>query len=403
MRSISKAMIAVMIAAAMCVVPLFVIEDSEAYVVKKDSAGVSAETGSMEPADFYKLIPEEGVKEMVFPMLLGPMIGDTAYGIDSFKLNKVTDLKLARGTEVTDDTQTDIDGSTMTLNFDMTVTKMLAPASIEVPYDGFQDLYRAFNDMPVGHKLIFKDCTITIKEYSKEVTKFAINNDKNFVFTERDTITSMSVKVSCNDIQYKNADDVKNLKFEYEMARDFNKCIKLSFYSADFKDEVKIENVVGTTNTFKLNDNRDCAQKAFIKYNYDGKDYSYSSTKDHYDGTDTTDVKYDVLTASEAGAIMTRDMAPPEYLFCGEDTPAQKCLFDSSEVDASVNTNEKMKTFLQEKGTIGESYSDASNVANASATSVPTGSSGNNIVFYVIIGVLAVAVVALAVLMIKKK
>ena len=49
-------MIAVMIAAAMCVVPLFVAEDSEAINVDADkSGGISFKAGSVSDADFVKL------------------------------------------------------------------------------------------------------------------------------------------------------------------------------------------------------------------------------------------------------------------------------------------------------------------------------------------------------------
>ena len=394
-------MIAVMIAAVMCAVPLFVIEDAEAYTVTADSTGVSAEASSMEPSDFAKLIPTEEIKLMVLVMVLGGMVGDLNYDVDSFTVNEVKDLKMARGTEVTEDTKTVINGTSFTLNVDFTVTKVVSSTAIEQPYDGFQDLYRAFNDMPVGHKLTFKGCTLVMDRYSKEVTKFTINNENNFVVSEGEFIESTYTRCSCDDIEYKDGDDVRELKFEYEATTDKDKCDSYSFCSADFKDEVKIKDVVDSTNTFVVSDNRDCARSTSMKYVYDGKTYDFSETKDHYDGiTDTSEVTYEVSSASVAGAIIKSDIAPPVYLFCGN---TQYSMFNSAEVDPSINTNDAMKTFLDDKGTIGESYSDAKSVADSTSSSVSTGGGSSNIIFYVIIGVLAVAVVALAIILIRKK
>ncbi len=395
-------MIAVMIAAAMCVVPLFVIEDSDAYSVTTGETGVSAKASSMEPADFTKLMPSDYQKMVVAMGTLGAMGLDGAYySPDSFELKSVSDLKMARGTEVTADTITEINGSSMTLEVDMTVKRTGPSTAIEFPYDGFQDLYRAFYDMPLGHTLTFKGLTITMEEYEKEITTFAANSDKNFVITEFERVSSSYMKISCSDIEYKNADQVKKLEFTAVRSSDYDVLSKNSFYSADFKDEVKTENVVGTTKTIALNDYRDCAEELSIKFVYDGKTYNHSETNEHYyNGMYYPDAIYESTTAGMAGAIMDYNISAPVYSFCGT---GSYCLFDSSVVDASVDTNEKMKNFLNEKGTIGESYSDAKSVANSTSTSISVGGGSNNIIFYVIIGVLAVAVVALAVLMIKKK
>ena len=172
MKTISKALIAVMVAAAMCLVPVFAIaDDSEAAATLKDgSSGVSFK-GSMSNDEFDKLISDDYKMELAY-MALNSVIGsdgDGAFTITDLTITDVENLKLSKGTKIDGDKITTVYAQSITCNIKFTATYALPSGPFYTAgtlfslTDGNQTLFRELggNTLANGDVLKFDGTNVS--------------------------------------------------------------------------------------------------------------------------------------------------------------------------------------------------------------------------------------------------
>jgi hypothetical protein len=394
-------MIAVMIAAAMCVVPLFVIEDSEAVTVTTGEKAISFKGESIKVEDWEATMDSDS---MYAPMM---MVALQLFGTMDITPSdeKITELNIfsrAIAEKVTDSQIIEMTSQKMKYKADMTVTLNSAAPGIQIDNDGAQDVFREFNNLPAGAKVVIKGLEVMTETSMKETNDYVVNEDKNLVITKKVTETSTKYEISFNDAEYKAAEITKKVSFNMTTVMSVKETDTYTYYTADFKDQVDATKAVVTTKLIELCDKRGSGMEGSIDVNINGKSYSDSQKRTDYEsGDDVSTPTFSNSTAGAKGTFINVDVAPDTLYVYGN---GGNCLFHASDVKEPLTMdNAKLTKALEGMGTVSTDYGDAESIVNDSSSSVGGSGGNNNIVFYVIIGVLAVAVVALAVLMIKKK
>ena len=383
MKSISKAMIAVMIAAAMCVVPLFVIEDADAATVETGEKGLSVEAKDVSTANFNRLVSNL-MKEY---MILAPL--DFSVNASDVTFSEVT-LKKGIAEKISDDSIYYNDGSYIKAKFtyqkDLTTSVQLFPKTA-----GLEDLYRYMgSNMAASGKNLKIEGTIEMGQDMNDTSDFFKTNE-NKLADDGSTMVNSSFYKASYTVTYNDGSTVKKFDVESSGKQESTTETTVKYLIDDKKDTINATEVlISTTTTNKTEES--------ATYKFDGKTGSY-------EGKDVPQkVEGNFVKETAVAHLDSEDLKPQDILYYSEDGPA---LFTSPLMveDATLRDNAAMKTFLESIGTVSDSYSTANSVANSGSADVSAGGSsgGSNIIFYVIIGVLAVAVVALAVLMIKKK
>ena len=402
-------MIAVMIAAVMCAVPIFVIEDSEAIDITAGEAGISFKAGSVSDENFDKLTGGDA-KEEIYAEYASSVLSavvDDSYRFDvdgsTVKISNVKDVKLARGMKVTSDSVATTTGDAMTFDIEFKATAAGAGDLFEL-YDGTQTLYKELdktNRFAASNTIEFKG-TATISNMSESDYKIAKTYSNYYVVTEGTMKMSRFASFS-GDIVFKNGTTYNITINKAEKGMSLDSKVEFDFYGVEPSNLTSESKYMQTTNGTSSANN---VLKYKINGNSDGYDHSYNS-KDIPDGLMAG--RYEVGEVGDLGGmyLYTTNIAVPTYLYYdGSLYPIESTSFFNQYCvkDANLKDNDKMKAFLDDIGNVGDTYSSAESAANGAYESVGASGSGNsNIIFYVIIGVLAVAVVALAVLLIKKK
>lgn len=398
-------MIAVMIAAAMCVVPLFVAEDSEAINVDTDkSGGISFKAGSVSDADFAKLTGGTSKTiqyQQYASQIMRAVVEDSYYftvDASSVKISNVKDVRLAAGTNITKDTYETTNATEMTFDVEFKATADLSGELFSL-YDGTQTLYNELgktNRFASSNTLEFKG-TATISQMNYLKCTIAKTYNNYYVATDAREKMCQLAEFS-GDLTFNNGtafkitiDEAKTL-FSTDVTTEF-----------DFYD-VKPENLTAESKVMRTADGKQ-SMADVLKYKIndksDGYDFSYCSDDIPSSLQRRT---YSVSTVESLGEYLFKtDLTVPDYKYY-TDLPSTYSFFNAASVsDDTLKDNDKMKSFLEDIGDVGDTFSTADSVADGAYSSVGASGGNNNIIFYVIIGVLAVAVVALAVLMIKKK
>ncbi len=406
MKSISKAMIAVMMAAAMCIVPLFVIEDSAATEIKTGDVGVSFKAGEISKENYEKLMPVESYGAFAESALTALGLDSDDFEITGIKVTKIKDVKLSLGNKVTDSKgyQTSSQAATAEIEFVATCDPSWGTGcDLFAMVDGTQNLYKEIgtNKVVEGNTLTFKG-TVVMEEMSSSISTIEKTYGENVIPTAGEGKSSNYVSYK-GDMTFKNATGEYKIAVDAESGSSYDSEIEYDFYDVKVADLKADSKVIMTTK-------QTGAMKTAISYDYKDKKSSYESYTDAArlgaNGIYMQFVVGDIIAPATVECKPYVYYDPDAVLnpFTGDITTVG--LFNNLTVqDDSLKDNDKMKTFLKDIGTVGDSYSDAESVANGAYENVEESSSsgGSNIIFYVIIGVLAVAVVALAVLMIKKK
>ena len=382
MRSISKAMIAVMIAAAMCAVPLFVIEDADAATVTTGEKALSVEASDVTTADFDRLFSDL-VKGVV---ILVPL--DIEIDASDVTFSEVT-FKEGIAMKVDEDKTYGVSGSYIKAKIayqkDLTTPVQMFPltAGLEELYD-----YLGTNIAATGKNLKVEG-TIEMGNNSNETANFFITNENKIADDTTTTVRSSFYKANYT-VTYNNGSSVKSFDVEVSGKENTTTTETVKYLIEDKKNAINATEVLVSSTI----DNK--VEKSGT-YKFDGKTASYEA-KDVPQSVEGTFVK-----GTAVSHLSSENLAPVDILYYSEDGPA---LFSSPYAveDATLRDNTAMKTFLESIGSVSDSYSTAKSIADSGSADVSAGGSGgSNIIFYVIIGVLAVAVVALAVILIKKK
>ena len=411
MKTISKALIAVMVAAAMCLVPLFAVaDDSDAIDVTAGEAGISFKAGSISDDNFKKLTGGDAKEEIYAEYassVLNAVIEDGyKFNVDgsTVKISNVKDVKIALGTKITSDSYATTNGREITFDIEFKATAYSGGDLFDL-YDGTQTLYKELgktNRFAATNTVEFKG-TATISEMMSSDYKIAKTYSNYYVATEG-TMKMSTFASFEGDVTFNNGTTYKITIDKAETGMSADSSFEFDFYGVD------TTNLTSESKYIKTTDGESSATDV-LKYKIndksDGYDFSYNS-KDV-----PTSLTRKTYTVGEVGDLLvpylfTTNLSVPEYLYYdGSLVPSESTSFFNqfSVSDSALKDNTKMKEFLDDIGSVGDTYSSAESVSDSAYESVGASGSGNggNIVFYIIIGVLAVAVVALAVLMIKKK
>ena len=395
-------MIAVMIAAAMCAVPLFVIEDSEAEAtVTTGEKAYSFKGDSIKPADWEATMDSDELYNTL-TYLAYMMFGTMSITPSDITLSELNTYNKAMGEKVTDSQMIQMASQKVKYKVSMTLTLPLGAPGFQIFDDGAQDVYREFNNLPADSKVIIEDMVVLFEMSQTTTADYVVNEDKNLVFTKKVEESSQRIEISFSDAEYKAAEVTKKVSFDLTTVSSTKEKDTYTYYTADLKDEVDATKAVGTTKVLVLNDKRGSGVEAKVDVTVNGKNYSDSDKKiDYSGGQDVSTPEFSESTAAAAGAFIDHAVAPTAFSLYGI---GSTCLFNPSDVkDPGEMDEAKLKTALEGMGTVSTEFSDAESITDNASDSVSGSSGGNNIIFYVIIGVLAVAVVALAVILIKKK
>ena len=403
-------MIAVMIAAVMCAVPLFIVEDSEAVDVTAGDAGISFKAGSISDENFDKLTGGTAKEEIYAGYarsVLEAVVEDSyKFSVDasSVKISNVKDVKLAKGMKITTDSVAMTNGQEMKFDVEFKATASSAGELFDL-YDGTQTLYKELgktNRFAATNTLEFKGTAIISGMMDTE-NKIAKTYSDYYVATEGKMKMSEYSQFS-GDVTFNNGTTYKITIDNAEKGFSSDAKITLDFYGVEPSGLTSESKYMKTTTGTSSASN---ALKYKINDKSGGYDRSYNSD-DIPDGLMGGMYQVGTVADLDGEYLYTTSLAVPTYLYYdGSVYPNEMTSFFNQYCvnDATLKDNDKMKEFLEDIGSVGDTFSSAESAADGAFESV--GASGNgggsNVIFYVIIGVLAVAVVALAVLLIKKK
>ena len=385
MKTFTKALIAVIVAAAMCAVPLFVIEDADAAEIKPGESALSFEASDVPMDKFNELLKSDYVNDLIV----------TAVGhvpiLDKPSVTKVDELKVAMGIKVTDGT---VDGFTSQYaKLEIVIEgDLVADYTLFNTYDGYQELFKYLgnsNKIPSGTHLKIEG-TIEVSGTMDSKSDIFKTDAGKIGFTKSGQDVSNKTVV---DLKYtfKVSGSDKTVNLKETNIRDDNTTSSME-YEIDDKAKVVDGTKLYVTTAY------DFRRQMDQEFSFDGKSVSYQKKEIINDDTEFsyTDAMYYLADYDEEAPVMHYYYDTDPTLFGPDEVPA---------TSTSIQSDEGMKSFLEGIGTVSDSLPAAESIAEFASASVDMGNSsgGSNVIFYAIIGVLAVAVVALAVIMIKRK
>ena len=386
MKAYKIAMVSIAVVAMMCICPLAVMaNDSDAYNVTAGESGLSVKIDSMSEADINKLVSATEKEDMAESVL------KTFTSTDGFTIAdvKITKLSLERGlsSKVTEDNVSDNKGTKATFTMTFTANATVANKVVFKNEEPFIDPIKEHgtNKTVVGDKF---EVSAEVTVYGAETRSSDIvkNEDGNFVVTaeKQKQYTHTEYEVTAKYVYTKDAQPANftakikatsEMEESYDRTFDFNG-VDVAKVKADTKAFIKDETIVYAGNistecTFNGNTNSDSdyLDLTALALIFGG------SMKQAYD--DTT--------------IFDWDLKANEYGYVGTDDDMN--LFDVSDVGTDVDTDAKMKEFLQSVGTVSESYDTAKAIADDNDGDVVSPEAALNLML--IIGIAAVGVIAL--------
>lgn len=379
-------MIAVMIAAAMCVVPLFVIEDADAAEIKTATKALTFE-GDMSAADFSRLVSDGAKDQYLNYVGYGLNHSNTTFSDINVKAAVTEDVGSNEGKM----------GDAVVINCKISSERTLSSATaLFTKTGGLEDLYKYFGKNVVDSGTLKVEGSIVLNSSMKTDTTYYKTEEGKIATESSSMITCMKLVVDLT-VTYNDGSTTKS--FEVKGTSIMNTVYKMNAnYIVDDKAKViaatkVLVNQVGSMIAPEMN------TESSMNYKFDGKEASYESK--------SADIDSGTFIETTAEALLSSEDAEVESISYYDESGL--ALFSDPDTigDATLKNNANMETFLKNVGSVGDSFSTGSSIVDSAYSEIaPEGSSGgsnNNIIFYVIIGVLAVAVVALAVLLIKKK
>ena len=405
MKSINKMIVVIMAVTALCIAPLIVAVDTDAVNIEEGSTGLSVKIDSLTDTNTDKLFTAEN-KNTIARWALATATSQSTDNISTYwtlsevKVTGVKNYKDAMGTKVTGDHIEQIMGGGMecTVSFKATV-KAYYTGPLYNYYEGTQDLYEFLGVRlaPAGSTLDVKG-TFTMDVYRYSSSDYFITSDNNGC-PEKSVAEETRSSTFKGDLKYTidpgGTEKVREYTVDAMSASDIKSTRAYNYGNTD-KEDVKENTEVFRTFTYD-------------KYQLDNK-FDYTTNDGSSGGYSYSLDEADVLTPIDTYSIgyagdywLSEDMPLTEYHFYGSDD--ETCLFTDAG-DAELCDDSKMGSFLRNLSgsTVSDSYSDAKSIAESSSASISIGSDGHNDLYlYIIIGALAVVIVILAALMLRKK
>ena len=372
------------LAATMCI-PISVLSDgSDAFDITESENGISWESDTLDEEQINKLYTPGQIEDLAY-QALGTVVDSTSnYTISEVK---ATEAKVSKslGSKVTGSSMTDLRDESVTakLTFKATVKSGYGNNNIFDNIYLLTDLIRYVkfdNRTTVGAVMEF-DVEVKMVNTYKDVNEFEQNKDGNYVVVKQSYDNKEFINVK-GDVKYTYNDGTADVvrEFSVDFGQDFG--YKGSYTEYEFDGDVA-DAKAGDRVLCKDQDLGDVFYIFKLKYDADGS------------GGDEVDLS-DVMELETGSAYSTAviyneaALAPETYEFYpsgGTATP----LFNTV-ADPLLASNDALKTYLSEHGTIGESFSDAEDLADSEYGSAKK----SHTLLYVGIGVAVVAVVGVA-------
>lgn len=392
MKKMIIAVAVIALAAAMCIPACIFADNSDAVTKTNGSSGISVKistSDATEIAKFYSTEDWNDIATGVWNGYFGELIGYLPnYNISEGKVVEM-DFKESHGVDITDDYVSNV-------NSESTVTKYTFKATtVANDYAFFENnlgqLIKYVEPTNKTHKDAVLNVTVTVEDTTSTVTKNYItkNSENNYVVTKRNSEILNYEKVSA-EIKYTYGTIEKS--FTYEKTNDLysDTTVNVDFMDVEPKDATATTNVIKSTDYNKER----FVLKTVVKC--DGKTYTNETDEG------ATLIKHELSTFGTLGAgmVISADISAPVYKFYGDVLDPYAIFNEGMVADTSLRSNDAMKTYLDDNGSIGETFSSAESTADSM---MPSSGGGTNILLFVAIGIGAVVIVAIVVFVFLKK
>ena len=372
------------LAAAMCI-PISVFSDgSDAFDITESENGISWESDTLDEEQINKLYTPGQIEDLAY-QALGTVVDSTSnYTISEVK---ATEAKVSKslGSKVTGSSMTDLRDESVTakLTFKATVKSGYGNNNIFDNIYLLTDLIRYVkfdNRTTVGAVMEF-DVEVKMVNTYKDVNEFEQNKDGNYVVVKQSYDNKEFINVK-GDVKYTYNDGTADVvrEFSVDFGQDFG--YKGSYTEYEFDGDVA-DAKAGDRILCKDQDLGDVFYILKLKYDADGSGGGE---------VDLSDVMEIETGSAFSTAVIYNEaaLAPETYEFYPSGGTAIPLFY--SVADSLLASNDALKTYLSEHGTVGESFSDAEDLADSEYGSAKK----SHTLLYVGIGVAVVAVVAIA-------
>ena len=385
MRTITKALITLMAAITMCLTPLSVIDDADAATVTTGKGGASIEAEDVSIENFNRLVSDIDRDRILNGL-------DLEVETTDIEIKEVKSLKRSIGYRVNSGDSKYVYGDSYKLKISYEKSSLTEPYILFPLKDGLQSLYNyvGTNEAPIGSALKIEGDVETRTSLNVQ-SEFYLTDDKNVAETgtEMERTTYVWYKLT-----FTYTDTVNNVTKTFTVEKK-DMTVDIITTAVDLLDNNRSKLVGDDTVIVTLYREHNLEYGA--DYSFDGKSASYYEK--HLSGVNGT---FNKGTAETLGVLSTEDMTAKEKIpyYSSE---AEISLYSSDDVrDASLKDDGEMKSFLKTIGKVGDSYDTAESIQGSAAAVIGTVEGTSDVIFFVIIGVLAAATVAMGVLLLKK-
>ena len=397
MGNVVKAIVAAVIVSSFCLTPLLAIPaDAATYEVGSD--GVSFKGSSIDEKKFNNLFTDDYKKMLGYKTLEAIVPGDfvevvTRYDVTVPMIEEISNIRTSLGMEVTDKTLSRIESSSIVCDISFKATCLSDTTLFEL-VDGTQKLYKELDNgitVKAGSELVVEG-TATIRNVDILDEDFIVTESgdclvtwtSNKVYDCREFSGTVDYTYTCDKGKLTKTID---LETEFRMGGDY--VTELEYYVDDMKK---------ATATVSCGDTADLR---IYEYNVNGVSGSYNDRIPM--ATIYRDYMVQHDTAAALGlALTTEEMKVPDITFYKPaGTVNGDCLFNDAYINPDYRSETAVKELLDDVGSIGETYSSSKSVANNIYTPVSSRYGPTDVIFYVLIAVLATALIGAVVLLIK--
>ncbi len=393
MKKMIIAVAVIAIAAAMCIPACVFADNSDAACTKTNgSAGISVELSTSDEKEIVKFFPKDSwnlIATGIWNTQFDGLVSNSAnYTVSEGKIEEIVKFAESQGMEITDDYVSVVNSSSLIVKYSFKATCDVDNASFIS--GGLGQLIKYLEPTNKTHKDSVLKVTVTVEETESIVSKEYItkNNNNDYIATEAEGETLNYTKVSA-DITYSYGTVEKTFTYEITSDMYMKGDVKADFMDTDPKDATATTYVLMPAAT----DNLVYYSETVVKC--DGK--TYTNKQDRSGLTKDIEMsRYQMLGPSN---VYTGDLKVPVYKFYGDD---EYSIFNAMNVaDESLKSNDAMKTYVKDHGSIGEDFSAAKSTAESP---MPSSGGGPNILLFVAIGIGAVVIIAVvAFIFLKKK
>ena len=385
MRTITKALITLMAAITMCLMPLSIMDDAEAATISTGDGGASIEAEDVGMENFNRLVSDIDRDQILYGL-------DLEVETTDIEIKEVKSLKRSIGYKVNSGDSKYVYGDSYKLKISYEKSSLTEPYILFPLEDGLQSLYNyvGTNEAPIGSALKIEGDVETRTSLNVQ-SEFYLTDDKNVAETgtEMERTTYVWYKLT-----FTYTDTVNNVTKTFTVEKK-DMTVDIITTAVDLLDNNRSK--LAADDTVIVTVYREHNLEYGADYSFDGKSASYYEK--HLSGVNGT---FQKDTAEMLGVLSTDDVAAQKNIPYYSDD-AEISLYSSDDVrDASLKSNGAMKDFLKTIGKVGDSYETAESIQGSSAAVIGTVEGTSDVIFFVIIGVLAAATVAMGILLLKK-